>query len=794
MTVGVRRAAARAGGGGPGAEPSVWLDATRHRSRSGRRLALDLLGIGWLVLAAVALLVPALRHGAFLGPYAVARYGLLGHSSAAVPNSDLVTEMVPWASLVWHQVHAGHLPLWDPYSGLGLPLAFNWQSAPFGVPALVSYLFPVRFAFDVSVVVTLLVAGLGAYVFGRVLGLGVVGCVLAGTAFEFSGPFVGWLGYPLGAVMAWTGWVLAAVLLVVRGRHRARAVAFLAVAVACAVYAGNPESLATLAPALAVVVVVLLAVRVARRGVRAEAGGVVGLALGVAGGFALAAPLALPGYQLASVTTRASLQRHRPVGPAFLVYSLFSNNLHGSPLPLEGRHVYFYAGVIAVVLAVVGVVARWRRPPVAALAAGAVAVLALVYVGPVDRVVDLLPVLRTVYWSRALMVCAFLVAVLAGVGLDWLLRVASRRRAGRWLVDAAGAAGVAVALVWAFGRGHLAPAAAHAQASSFVWPAVAVVVLLVAGVVLSAAGRADRVGRDERGNRGGALPVARQRFDLPRAVAAALLVGCETAFLVATGAPSLSASATYRPMTPALRTLLADVGSATVGFDGAGVCVFGPDLGVRPEVNVLYDLHELAVYDPIIPRAYFSTWKSTTGQVAGFPALATFCPSVGSAAVARRFGVRYVLAARGVPPPAGTVDLGPVGAEVLYRVPGAAPAVLAPAGPTGAAVGPGRPVQASQPNPSTWVVPTDAARPSVLELHVTDVPGWRATLDGRPLALRPYGGVMLQADVPPGRHTVVVTYWPPAFTVGLYLAVVAVVALVAAVVVERRRVPRNAAS
>jgi len=39
-------------------------------------------------------------------------------------------------------VHLGFLPLWNPYSGPGLPLAFNWQSASFGVPSLIGYLMP----------------------------------------------------------------------------------------------------------------------------------------------------------------------------------------------------------------------------------------------------------------------------------------------------------------------------------------------------------------------------------------------------------------------------------------------------------------------------------------------------------------------------------------------------------------------------------------------------------------------------------------------------------------------------
>jgi hypothetical protein len=65
-------------------------------------------------------------------------------------------------------------------------------------------------------------------------------------------------------------------------------------------------------------------------------------------------------------------------------------------------------------------------------------------------------------------------------------------------------------------------------------------------------------------------------------------------------------------------------------------------------------------------------------------------------------------------------------------------------------------------------------------LRLTDVPGWHATIDGRPLALRPFAGIMMQAVIPPGRHVVEVGYWPSRFTAGLVLAALGLVcALVA---------------
>ena len=68
----------------------------------------------------------------------------------------------------------------------------------------------------------------------------------------------------------------------------------------------------------------------------------------------------------------------------------------------------------------------------------------------------------------------------------------------------------------------------------------------------------------------------------------------------------------------------------------------------------------------------------------------------------------------------------------------------------------------------------------VLRLRLTDEPGWHATIDGRPLALVPYAGVMLQARNPPGNHIVELHYWPETFTAGLILAAGCVLVLMIA--------------
>jgi len=83
----------------------------------------------------------------------------------------------------------------------------------------------------------------------------------------------------------------------------------------------------------------------------------------------------------------------------------------------------------------------------------------------------------------------------------------------------------------------------------------------------------------------------------------------------------------------------------------------------------------------------------------------------------------------------------------------------------------------------------DARRPSVLRLHLQRVPGWTATIDGRPLVLRPYSIAMLQADVPTGHHVVRLVYRPTAFVLGSAIALCTVLVMMVVGLVTWRRRP-----
>ena len=333
--------------------------------------------IGWSVALAFLLLAPALLHGSMIGTYdLLAKRGLTSQSGVSIIgnyyNSDPINQMIPWTSVAWTQVHHGFVPLWNPYNGLGLPLAFNWQSAVFSVPSLVGYLVPLRSAYTVGVFVTLVIAGFGAYVLGRTLRLGILGALMIATVFELCGPLVTWLGYPQAQTMAWGGWLFAAGLLLLRGSHRLPAIVLFAVVTACTIYSGHPETLIVMMLATVLFLATILASG-ALNGRFGFAGGAIlrpaiDVVIAAVAGAALAAPLLLPALQLTASSVRSSTATGAGVPAHGLFYLLFSGF---DGVPVAGNYAFggsfyynetaAYVGVIALALAVVGVLAGIRE-------------------------------------------------------------------------------------------------------------------------------------------------------------------------------------------------------------------------------------------------------------------------------------------------------------------------------------------------------------------------------------------------------------------------------------------------
>jgi hypothetical protein len=752
----------------------------------------DVLGVLWVLVAACLALVPALVHGPYIGSFDfLAKYGLTARPGVNIHNfatGDLGDEVVPWIQAAWIQVHHGHLPLWVRGEALGMPLAFNFGSGAFSFPALISYITPLRVVFWVQILVSLIVGGTGAYFFGRVMRLHPIACAFAGTTWILSGPFFGYLGLPDTSVMSWAGWQFAAVVLILRGTHRLLAVALFAVSIAFSILGGNPQIEVVIFLPLAVFTVVMLLCRSPLfRGSGPIRRPVFDLIIaGVAGG-ALAAPLILPGLQLANASIRNSASFGSADSASQVLGTIFQTfwgqGIRGSFANGQGffQEQWVYVGAIALALSAVAIAVRWRRPEVVGLAAAALVATAASIWEPADKFLNALPFIGHSWWARSLIPLAFCLAILGSIGLDAVLRRSEQQKAARWALGSFGAIAVLLVLVWLFGRGRLPAYSAHIRAESFVWPAVSTALgLAVFGTLVVVARQSQSL--DKRWRPGASRLVA-------LGIAGSLLI-CQTVFLVVDDGPIPSSSPTMYQPTPAVVALQRAVGSSLVGLGVGSLVAGGLGLGLAPNTNLPFGINEFAEYDPIAPASYFYDWEALNLSSPGVYGVYDFIPAIKNATVARRYGISYVLEAHGAAGPSGGVFDERIGNEDLYRIPGAAAATLVP--PVSSSRWPsidarGTAVRVAWSGPSEVRIVTRSTSAQVLRLRLASLPGWKATIDGHPLALSKYAILATQARIPAGKHVIELHYWPKRFTEGLLLAGVTVVAFAGVALISLRR-------
>ncbi len=117
------------------------------------------------------------------------------------PYLDITTQMLPWWKLSGELVKSGHLPFWNIFSGNGLPLLANMQSAVFFPLTWLFYIFNVRFALDAYAFLKLLLMGLLTYFYLRELKLKYYPCLLGAILFAFCNSNVIWFLWPLTSVI-----------------------------------------------------------------------------------------------------------------------------------------------------------------------------------------------------------------------------------------------------------------------------------------------------------------------------------------------------------------------------------------------------------------------------------------------------------------------------------------------------------------------------------------------------------------------------------------------------------------
>jgi hypothetical protein len=779
----------------------------------------DVVPVACIAGAVIIANFPALVHVVtsnplFINAYMVRlHYGWLPGVPYIDPNAGYTTQALGHLAAVdW--LH-GHIPWWNPYEGIGAPLAGEMQSGAFFPLTMVLALHQGMLVLQVSIEA---ITGWSTYALVRRLGVGRTFSTGAGVAFGLCGTYA-WLAHaPIRPVV-----VLPLCLLGVEqalgaaGKHERGGWQLLALALALSVLAGFPET--ALIDGLFVAWWAVL--RIAGPG-RADwwrsAIKVVG---GAVCGMALSAPL------LFAFSDYLNQANTGAVGGGFASVSLPTEGLSQLVLPYSlgpifGFHAargtdnltilwgsvggFLTATVIAAGL--VGLIGRRFRSLRIGLGAWIVVSLVRSYgFSPVVHLLAVVPGIKdTAFYRYAPPSWELAVVVLAALGLDDIARARTPR-----LALVAGASVTALlaawsaAAAWSVLTGAVVSTPSH-HGGRHLYPLVSLVAALVLLALLAAggwwAGRRERATgengdrRTERDNR------TRRRGRLLMAG----VVGLESVALV---------GFTYLSAPPPSPLQLGPVAWLQAHLGTYRFVTLGP---IQPNYGSYYGIAQANIDDLPAPKGwtdYISAAldpNTPAHDFSGGNAVDPFGLTPAEALTKylgnyEEVGVRYVVEAadgldlKGQPFPAIGAASWPDGPRLVYRdsfaeiwqLPLTSPAfLLQPDSGDGSGAGGSCTVRGDGWDQAT----VNCGHPSVLVRQVEYFPGWQATVNGVTTDVRrddsSPGRLFQQVHVPAGTTTLRFTYLPPHEDLAGAVALVAALIAAGSLVVReyrRRRTP-----
>ncbi len=325
----------------------------------------------------------------------------------------------PLYAFIRREVLRGRLPLWNPHQAAGYPLIGLIQVGLFYPLNLLWLILPPMHAWDVLILLRLLLAGIFTYSFSRAVGLSRIAALTAGVAFMLSGPMV-LLQYWTANVDILLPLLLTAILRLVQDPSPRRT-GLLAVVVGLTILAGHPEHILLVNAYGSAFLIFLLRRRGAPVG-KAAGGYLAALALGAG----LAAAALIP--FLRNLTTEfwhghppgAGLLMEEQRGRAITL--VLPHFFQKAPVSYQWVFAGWWGGYLGCLPLMLAASALWGnrlglRPHFFAAATGII--LAKEYGLPFVNWIGRLPLLDLPrYAIHSPPLVAFSVAMLAGMGVD----------------------------------------------------------------------------------------------------------------------------------------------------------------------------------------------------------------------------------------------------------------------------------------------------------------------------------------------------------------------------------------
>lgn|GEM_PF-6886774 len=635
-------------------------------------------------LVALGWCLPAFKNGFIFGTFDLALHAGIG--KALIPEvhnivaGDQARQDAVWANLNYLAVHSGRLPLWNPYSDLGLPELANFQSAPFSLPSLISYLFPLNISYTVIVIMKIIITGMGCYVLARVLRVSFALSILAGIAAELAGPTAAWAGWPQTTVAEWFCWLLACLILIFR-KPQLHYGLCLALVTAFLIAGGFPEMIAILAIASVIFICAVFlyhaysylkdnhrVLSALSEKQKEPSGDILGLPdnsvsphkvffrnilqnkyllksglvsiLSVLLGALLSAPAWIPAIKVLSVSV-SSVRPIQPTLPLSGLFGFIDPTWFGLPTSASiwfGPSNYYemasFVGPLILIGALIGIRRRYRDHNIIALLGVLVILLFLAFgLAPFYNIAISIPVIKTIAFGRSLLLICPLLVILGVIGLEEI----RNNRADKKDLSIA----LLMLVLWA-GLGidtYLNGTLSQLEKNLRLHGLFLSLFPLLGSILYIAI-------RQEHHVLFNKTLIAHKDSLVKFSIALMILI--EAVVLIAASGQINTWSNSYLPQNKAISELAKDTKTALVALGGDHAPMQAPRLGIFPELNAAYQIRELAGYDAVTPEALDKEWIAASAT----PNLAkseladdqtNFAPDITTLRQAKMFGVGYVL-------------------------------------------------------------------------------------------------------------------------------------------------------
>lgn len=344
---------------------------------------------------------------------------------------DTTGQILPWHKLARELILHGRLPLWNDFSGMGLPLLANMQSAVFFPLSWPFYLLPFKLAVFLHVFLKLFFAGFFTYLFLDSFKLRWVSKILAGCLFAFSGAFMIWPQWSLSNVVMLLPLFLWTVTKMFETRQIKYFIYF-SLLTALGFFAGHPHTFFYIYVFVLVYLVFyfIWTYKSRRDFLLLGMSGFAGLLGGV-----MATVILWPFLEYLNLSANIAYRSSFDINPFFLTKNLFISNLipdfFGNPgyrnfsyllVPNYSEITMGYVGLVGLLLALFVIFKKTKNPLEWFFSLTPVCLFVLIYnVNPIYNWVNKLPGFSWNYNNRLLYLWAFSLAILAAYGLEMIL-------------------------------------------------------------------------------------------------------------------------------------------------------------------------------------------------------------------------------------------------------------------------------------------------------------------------------------------------------------------------------------